>query len=79
MRKSEISLIEMESESKDHFDDLDVALILMKKLSELFHRHKVTNRAKLMQTLATHIQERFQDQIDKVHQLYLEDLINVLT
>ena len=55
LRKSEISLAEMESESKAHFDDLDVALILMSKLPELFPRLKEADRTKLLQILARRI------------------------
>jgi hypothetical protein len=55
LRKSEISLAEMESESKAHFDGLDVALILMSKLPELFPRFKEADRTKLLKILARRI------------------------
>ena len=45
----------MESETKAYFDDLDVALILMSKLSELFPRLKETDLTKLLQILAMQI------------------------
>lgn len=55
LRKSEISLAEKEMESKAHFDDMDVALVLMSKLPELFPRLKEADRRKLMQILARRI------------------------
>ena len=53
LRKSEISLADMESIA--HFNDLDEALILMSKLPELFPRLKEADQTKLLQILARRI------------------------
>jgi len=55
LRNKELSLVEMESESIKHFDDLDMALLLLMKLPTLFERLKPKERTTILQIIAKKI------------------------
>ncbi len=55
LRHTELSLAEMERESTTHIDDLDMALVLLSKLTTLYQRFEDKEKTKLLQILAKRI------------------------
>jgi hypothetical protein len=55
LRQMELNLADMEREATTHFDDLEVALALMSKLSTLFPRLTLKDQSTLLQILVKQI------------------------
>ena len=55
LRNVELSLAEMEREPKTYLNDLDIALVLLTKIGELYPRLDDKQKAKLLQVIANQI------------------------